>query len=156
MGLLLAMLAALGLLAACSPLSSLPPGRLAPVAATGATATGMLRLSAPQVPARPVEGLERIDLSTIVDNPNPGAIDDVTLELVVADRGGRVALVARQSRLSLQPGDSRAVYWSWRVPASLAPGQYTVGVRALDVDGRTLSGGESLGAVLQVVGRDGQ
>lgn len=111
-----------------------------------------VELAAPRVPARPVEGLERIDLSTVVSNPSSQTLENVSLQLEVRNANGESVLSARQSRLALQPHDSRAVYWAWRVPAQLSSGSYVVDVRAFDADGVLLSGRPSTTS-LQIVAR---
>lgn len=151
---LVALIATLAFWIAASPLMSparawIAQGTLHEQAMVTAT-----QLSAPRVPVRPVEGLERIDLSVVASNPSDRVMENLTLELAVLRPDGSNAMTARQSHITLQPHDSRAIYWAWRIPAQLASGQYAVVVRTFDSEGRFLGSDEQAKVALQVVGRD--
>lgn len=153
MTLLVALVAALALLIALLSLTSLVGERLAQIATARPVAATTVQLGTPRVPTRPVEGLERFDLSVVAKNPSDRTIENVTLELTVLQPDGTTAMVSRQSHITLQPHDSRAIYWAWRVPAQVPTGEYTVQVRAFDASGRPLGGDQPVAAALHVVGR---
>lgn len=124
------------------------------ITSTGGTrqsdAVSRLSLSVPRVPSRPVEHLERIDLSTVVTNPTNARLENIALELAVLDSRAQQVLSARQSRIALQPNDSRAVYWQWRIPGQLPAGAYDVRVTAFDSRGNVLAGAPSPDAQLLI------
>ena len=150
---LVALVTALALLVALLSLNSLVGERLGQITTAKPIAATMVQLSTPRVPTRPVEALERFDLSAVVSNTDDRAIANVALELTVLQPDGTTAMLLRQSHINLQPHDSRAIYWAWRVPAQLPTGEYTVQVRAFDASGRPLNGDQPATAALHIVGR---
>ena len=145
-----ALIAALALLIAFVPISTLVRDWSGQSAATAAPS---VQLSTPRVPLRPVEPLERTDLSVVVTNPSDRPLANISLELSVLQPDGSTAMVSRQSHIALQAHDSRAIYWQWRVP-QLPSGLYGVQVRALDATGRPLGDQQPQTVGLQIVGRN--
>jgi hypothetical protein len=151
--LFVAFVAVLALLIALLPLVYATAQWLGQNTTAKPAAAPMVQISTPRVPARAVEGLERIDLSVVVRNPGDQTLENVTLELAVLQPDGSIAMASRQGSLTLRPQESRAVYWAWRVPAQLATGKYDVAARAYDGSGQPLDGNQPAVAGLQVVGR---
>ncbi len=66
---------------------------------------------------------------------------------------GATVLTMSQSGFRVPAEGRRAVYWEWRVPDRVAPGSYTVSVKAVGVNSGTVYGEEQKAATFQVTAR---
>jgi len=73
-------------------------------------------------------------------------------QLEVRDGIGKPVLSMNQSGFRVPSRGTRAIYWEWRVPASVDPGGYTVAVKLVGVDSGKVYGEEPRAATLSVKG----
>ncbi len=96
----------------------------APVSTVSVTAT---------VSPDPVERLDRVTVASMFrawsDIPEP-----LSASIEVMSAGGAQVLAMNQSGFRVPGQDGREVDWVWRVPDSVEPGAYTVGLKVVGMD----------------------
>ncbi len=133
-------------------LSGLALYQMTSASVAGAQAPGSVYISASVTPD-PVETLDRVTFATRFSAS--GAVVEplqARLEVVSAD-GANSVLSMKQSGFHLPEEGGRAVYWEWRVPDSVPPGQYALRLSVVGVDTGRLYGEVEDAATMSVVPR---
>jgi len=90
-------------------------------------ATPSISITKLTITPSPVETLDVVTFAGYMHGDG-SSYHDLTVDLDVRGEDGNLVLRATQRGVRLDDGGSQVVYWVWRVPASVPPGTYQVGL----------------------------